>query len=505
MIIAMKTRDMPIAVIEADNEESSATTDTRKKENAHEFSLRVSEGALSVLLDCTVPTENVESLAIEICEELSMMKIADLPTIDDISKRLNPQALGGSALSNAVLIQGKAPSPPKDATIEWEGDFFNTGFVVDEKTGQIDYHLRAAQTSVTQGQLLARLMPPEPGKDGRDVFGKRIPATPPEVPKISPGQNIRHDKESDSFYAKETGHFRWTEGVLSVDLVYTISGNVDLESGNISHPGAVLVIKDVLEGFEIEAAGNVEVQGIIDGGSIRTDGDLLVHGGISGGQKQNITVGGSIHAKYILDATIEAVGDVIAEREIVQSCIKTRGAVRVPNGRIVGGDILALGGIEVKQAGTPASVPGKLTVGEDYLLERKLSAKHEEMEPLQKNLKRICKTLEPVLQNKELLASGKKKLVEVLTEQQLEMEKAIQVLQEECEQLRAESQKLSLPRIQINDILYSDTILCINSAKRKVRKAVDTEFKGPLKAIYLIGDIKLVAASEGLPEKPNAG
>ncbi|MCH7865430.1 MAG: DUF342 domain-containing protein, partial [Proteobacteria bacterium] len=203
--------------------------------------------------------------------------------------------------------------------------------------------------SVEEGQHLATVSPPISGKEGKDVFGNRVKVRRAQKARIRTGKNVRKEGEWD-YYADCAGRIRWEGHALHVDNVYTIPGDVDLKTGDVTHPGAVIVQKDVGEGAEIVADGDVEVYGIVEKATIKCGGSLTVRGGIVGGENCTIKVGGSLQALYIMDAHVEAVGDVEVEKEILQSVLTTDGNVLIPRGRIVGGRIAARSEVLVGQA-----------------------------------------------------------------------------------------------------------------------------------------------------------
>ncbi len=70
-------------------------------------------------------------------------------------------------------------------------------------------------------------------------------------PKIRRGENVVVENDNE-YRAGCDGRMRWEKEILSVDSVYVISGNVDLETGYIRHSGSVLVMGDKVPGLWIE-------------------------------------------------------------------------------------------------------------------------------------------------------------------------------------------------------------------------------------------------------------
>lgn len=150
---------------------------------------------------------------------------------------------------------------------------------------------------------------------------------------------------------------RFTDGTLSVDEVYQVTGHVGMASGNIHHPGSVTVTGDVLAGSVIDAEGDVVIGGVIEEALITCGGNLTVGGGILGGEHQIIRAGGNIEAKFINESDVAAGGDIVVAKQISHSRVRSLGSVKVPKGRIAGGTTIALLGIRMGTAGSPETRP----------------------------------------------------------------------------------------------------------------------------------------------------
>jgi len=242
------------------------------EETHKEYNLRVSEDGTAVLLDCDISTVELDTLVGNISKELEELGIKDPPDQKQLKDQLQQIAAEIPRLEDFVLIKGEPPVPPRHGRVEWDGDFFNTGFVADKETGKVDYREKAAHESVIKGALLGHQIPAEEGKDGLNVFGEPIPAEVSETYYPEIGENVRFDTNKKAYYAEESGRVRLVNDTLFVDEVYTIEKDVDITTGNIFHTGSVVVNRDVLGGAKIEAAGNIEVSGIIENAEIRAGG-----------------------------------------------------------------------------------------------------------------------------------------------------------------------------------------------------------------------------------------
>ncbi len=459
------------------------------------FSVEVRRDRLAVLLTCRVPAGDLGDLEWHIRRELVKLGVVNCWKEEDLGAWLRSQVQDNPQLEKVVLVEGTRPVQPVDGRIEWAKDYFSKGFLVDAQTGAIDYRKHVAQRSVKKGELLARIIPPKPGVDGRDVFGRRISTRRPGLPRIRAQRNIRVDEEEDAYYADAEGRIHWVRknlatdnagGFLSVDVVFVIPGSVNLETGDITHPGAVVVEHDVEEGATVEAGGDLEIKGVVEPSHLKVGGNLSVRGGIAGSADYKMVIDGTIRAKFILDACIDAAGDIIVESEIRHAHIRTRGAVTMPNGRIIGGSVLALGGITVEEAGS-YNVPTELITCEDYRLNDELAEKHREQEELEEALERIQLTLKPLIPRLKLLSPEKKKALAGLLEKAKELEVGIQGLGEEMEALKSLSRTRSKKEIRMSKCVYPETTLGIQGERFIVRH----EFPGPAVAILSEGLVKL--------------
>ncbi len=432
--------------------------------------VRVTKDNLAVLLDCVILSDDIDRLAELVGVELASLRIANPPNREHLVAWLREKAATGPRITNAVLLEGQPPVQPEDGVIEWADRFFDSGFVLSEKTGAIDYRQHLAQRSVAGGQPLATVIPPKEGQDGVNVFGKPIPVSKPKTPRIRAGQNVR--EEGGRFYAKTDGRIRWDSEGLSVDKVYRIEGNVGLETGNIRHPGALEVGKDIEEGMRVKADGDIEVEQVVEPADVESGGNLTVRGGIAGGPGWRIRAKGSVHAKYVLEADIEAGQDVVVEREIFHSTVKTQGTVRVPNGRLTGGTTIALGGIHAGQTGSVALVRTVLVVGEDFAVMAEVAQREERIAVLEKYLASLYAGPFPLKIDKT--------------------KRTLQELRDEIDEIRARSKERAREIVAVRDIMHPETVIRMGQKELRIGR----EVRGPVKAVLVEGEIVLLTPND---------
>lgn len=454
-----------------------------------DIKLEFAKDNMRIVLHYPRVPDDVDSLIACVRAELEQKKVPEEFRGPELAARIRgecEQHDPETALEDVVIIEGLPFEPPVDGYIEWAGPYFAPGFVVDEETGKIDWRKRVAQPEVSAGDRLATLVPPVPGKNGRDVYGRMVPAPKGHMPSLQASDGVRYVSEELSFYSLKDGRVRMSGSALSVDEVLVIEEDVGLRTGDIRHRGAVVVQGDVREGSSVKAQGDLVVEGTIEDAEIVTGGDLSVRGGILGGEKK-ITVAGRVHAQFMRDAHIEAGRDIVVEREILQSRVKTRGALAMQYGRLIGGEVIALRGILAGQTGSEANVPTTVIAGRDFRLLARLDAVRAEIDSLEDRREKIQATLGPVQEHLEKLDEEKRALAEKLLREMQEIDRRVGELGIAMERLRLRSKTAAVPRIEVLRVMYPDTILYLGAVSHHLKR----EFPGPVHAVLMHEDVDL--------------
>ncbi|MHC4712836.1 MAG: DUF342 domain-containing protein [Planctomycetota bacterium] len=448
-------------------------------DNGTDFNLRLSEDRMSVLLDCALDGVNAEELAAGIDEELARMGALNAPARVALKEALENAITKSSGLRGFPVARGEKPVPSVHGAVTWAREFFSTGFAMDPKTGAINYRQRAANLAVERDEVLAQAVLPEDGKEGRDVLGRPIRVRPPRPIPIHAGANVIYDESRQVFLAAKSGRVRLSGRVLVVDNVYEVPGNVGLASGDIQHPGSIIVRGDIDANSTVEVEGDIEVYGTVESADLTAGGSITVRGGIMNGHGKLIKAGGSVHASFVIDCTIEAGGDVVAEKEIVQCTLKVRGAVVIPMGRIVGGETLALGGIVAGQAGSEAAVKTLLAPGNDYLFDREVAWRRRKAQECWDKAGKVTSQTKALMAQTNVRSPAQREKTTELLAAASELVNTSNRLSREADDMETESRAKAIPRAVINGLLCQDTVFRIRRNELKIKESC----RGPLCAL----------------------
>ncbi|MBU0973424.1 MAG: DUF342 domain-containing protein [Proteobacteria bacterium] len=261
-----------------------------------------------------------------------------------------------------VIAKGVNPVPSEDTVITYHfpTDFRHAGKV--DEDGSINFRDRGEIPFVEQNAFLAARTPSKKGTPGMDVTGQEIPVGEPMDRAFESGPGTRLSEDGDKIYAEIEGQPHLDAmGKVTICPELIIKGDLGFETGDVIFDGNVVVEGVVKQGFKVKGASLTAKA--IQGAQIDLTGDLNVSLGIV--DTQLVNVKGSVQAKYIHNSTINAFGDLIVQREIMDSKINLSGACINTDGVIIASQISANMGIDAGNIGTDASSPAKLTVGVD--------------------------------------------------------------------------------------------------------------------------------------------
>lgn len=293
--------------------------------------------------------------------------------------------------------------------------------------GRIDYKEKDVFDTVKKGDLIAERIPEVPPKEGVDVFGNTIAG---ELTGESPyrlGKNLEPQEEGSNLLVAST------DGVLdisedrkiNVEERLIVSGDVDMNTGHVRFPGIIEITGNIKPGFEVEANKDVFVHGNIEDSLIIAGGNVRVDNGILGKEHCKVIAKGDVHSRFVQNAEILSDKSIYIQESMVQGICFAREHIKV-DGRIVGGELYGLLGIESVIAGAASGTKTILVAGKDPELEEKIDALNvkitETLNALKENIdeitqyfgeniltevKTVIKTLPPHRQ-KQLLTLVKK-------------------------------------------------------------------------------------------------
>jgi len=304
-----------------------------------------------------------------------------------------------------VVARGTEPVHGTDAEVECLVKLDDLVLPSPGDDGSVDFRDRGRLPEVAEGTALYVRHPGVDSVDGKDLSGRVVPARKGKDAKLSPptGCRFRAD-DPETVEAGCDGYlFRGRDGRIHVGGVFEVKGDLDLTVGNIKYHGAVDISGNVPAGFQIQAGGNVTIQGTAESASISSaNGFIQVRGGVFGGELKAAT---DIHLAFAHDATIEC-GGILEPGKYLQHCKVRCSILRFARGgMLVGGDVLASQEVDVDTLGTQAGSPTRVRLAVPEEEDAKLEL--EKLITEDKKLATLRDILEPkVMSIRQRLAAG---------------------------------------------------------------------------------------------------
>lgn len=238
----------------------------------------------------------------------------------------------------------------------------------DPKAQRIDYRAAARLPLFSKGQVVARVHPHIPGRDGVNVLGKPIAHRTCRPEQVKLKKNVALGSDPNTVVATVDGLLRVDQLTVWVDPLLEIRHDVDFSTGHIEFNGDIHIGGNVLDLFQVKATGSITIGQTVNAAEIHAGQNLQVHGGIIGRDKGKCSAGGDVIARFIHGATVTAGGQVTAQTEITQAHV-TADRVIVESGSIHAGTITARE-VRCKDLGSPSAVTTLVQAGKDEGLER---------------------------------------------------------------------------------------------------------------------------------------
>lgn len=387
-------------------------------------------------------------------------------------------------LHRLTIAQGKDPEDGHE-------EYFIPLLDIEKKAGEIlsdgriDFKETGSIIQVVKDQELLKRVPDVKPRDGYNVFGDKIVADIVNPDGYSRGENIvQSGKDENIFLSAIDGCLDINRRTVSVLPVAVINGDVNYDIGNIDFNGSVHVKGSVLPGFTIKAAGDVIIENTVEDAHIEAQGDVTVKTGVVGKEQVMIISGGTVTAKYLLNAKVEAAKDIIVEDSIINCDVFSNNIISVvaKTGKIIGGKTTALYEIISNVSGAPNETPTTLAVGRNLFIEQELISVHKEIGACKEEVEETMRKLkvsfgEGVFEDPkkyiEILPPVKKKNCLLLLKELSAGKKKLKELVDASKEIQNKLKLDREPAVIIKERVFPGTAINIKKSVRKIEKPIE--------------------------------
>lgn len=443
-------------------------------------------------------------------EEQVIQSLSQRGIVEGVKKEEITRMLDEEIYHNPVEVaKGALPVNGEDAKIEFKFRTSNDALVLteDEKTHKMDFHNLNLVENVVVGQVLAVRIPASKPQPGRTVTGKKLEAKPGKDLPIPIGKNCKLEENGNKAVSEINGQVQLVKGLIVVDPIYEVQGDVGLSTGNIVFLGSVLVRGNVDDGFTIKAAGNIDIRGSVGKSKLEAEGDVYLRQGCAGKDDAEVIAGHDIYAKFVEHAKmLKAENDIIITEGLMHSKVMAGKRV-VCNGKraqIVGGEVLAGEEVNAKTIGSPSYTETVIEVGIDPKSREEMVLLTTERADLREKSKEVSLNVNTLMEQKKAmrgkLAPEKEELLLTLSTQRDEMSRRLTEVEERINQIKSYLDALE----EKGKVAVQKT--CYPKVKIMVRNA-GLEVKDEFSYVTFVqegGNIKVLPYEEAIVTGPGA-
>jgi len=437
--------------------------------------IRLSQDKMSAFMECSPGRGGGKPLGIEGAKE-EFRKAGVIFGIDEKALAAAIGAANGtmSRQKDVCVAAGTMPKEGEAGTVEFT--FSTAPLDYDFRIlpdGRIDYKNSANILMAEKDKLLARIAEPKQGVPGVNVLGEKVAANAGKPALLTAGNGVRKTENGKEFYADINGSIVLNGTIIEVVNTYVVNGDVDYSTGNIQFNGNVVINGTVPDGFEVKADGDIVVMKIAESARLEAGRDIIIKGGVQGKGKGLVSAGRDIRVGYAQNARMEAEGNIYIDNFAINSYIFTLKHLIMKNkkGAVIGGEVYAQRGIDVKALGSETGVKTMVDAGNDYLVLRRLAEIDHAMEFCKKNIRKIEESLRPLIdkiKSSEGISSGMKGMISKALEKKKSLDRQLAVMIARRSDLHEQSQEKDVCYVKVSQACFPDVMIKIKELKKSV-------------------------------------
>lgn len=422
----------------------------------------VVEELLELLVEENTPYMSAESLKL-ICSELNMGK--------EVIKRR--------------IAKGTPAEDGKDGQLTLIVRPFQD-YTKNKELERKDVHHVSFFENVERSAVVGRVLPPTMGVAGADALGKPLQAKPGKAVKINTDSSLEVSSLGNGeqhIIARKSGYLLDDGGRLSIRSDLAIEGDIGLRTGDVDFIGTVHIKGGVLKGYKVSGEGDVTVDGnVLDALVHSRKGNVTINGVVTGTgvdfqgielneahsqvapsyKAPNIKAAGKIKMQMLQGESVEAGGDVLIDKDAQSSLIRSRGTLRLPKGRLFGGGVFVVGGVEASQIGAAMGVSTTIYLCSDIECSTEYSELCEQIQQHKSHVEMFRMQLGPYAADPKKIVhledQLRKKMLALLSKM-AEAKKTTDELNKKRTQMISEGKRGVKIRVSFQEVMHQGTVV----------------------------------------------
>lgn len=439
-----------------------------------------------LVIGSDAPAEAVTSEAIE--QVLLKRRVEVTPGVQTKLAQIVGRWRKGPTPVDEVIAKATPPRPGRDGGLEFLEGFdprarTHTSQTSDE-SGSVDHHCVSAFVSVIDGDHVAYLREAEAGENGRNVFGRSIPAKAGQ-----PGEDVV-DQETLALAsdgrvtARISGVLLYEDHMLRINPLMVIEEYVDFSTGNLDFDGSVVINEGIRDEFVVKASRDVMVKGLIEAATIICGRDLICRRGMAGKDRGQLVVRGDVTGVFFNNVRGWVDDTLHVARELTYCEIVVAGDFDGPRCSIIGGRISIVGHAEVGSLGSRAGIPTTIMLGSTPRLARKLTKLDQLAGEIRAELSAVQERLrQPPPELADADAANQAAIAQ-LKQEALVFEVRLEACKRKREEILEEIRRKRMVDLHVNKVIHRGVRLVVGDYVYVFENA----YKGPLQIGWKVGE-----------------
>lgn len=284
---------------------------------------------------------------------------------------------------------------------------------------EVDFSQDVQLQPIRKGAVICLIRSPKEGTDGIDVTGQELPYPPVADAQVPQGKNTVIGRGGQALTAGVDGILYMENDRFCVHEQKIIDGDLDQFQGTLRVSGNLYIGGNVDGGVDVEASGEIVINGKMGQARVIAGGTVRVQKGIYGTEgKTSLTVAGQVQAPVVEWAEIEAGASVISET-ISNSDIRCNGTVYAMSGRgmIVDSQIRAGDSVLCMRIGNLAGGRSRFSIGYPPHIPETWERVRAELAAVQATLDKLWDPITALRKKGSRISEGEQTLLERLVEQ----------------------------------------------------------------------------------------
>ncbi|THB66768.1 MAG: DUF342 domain-containing protein [Spirochaetaceae bacterium] len=356
------------------------------------FTVEISDDGLEAVGEFRPPVGKGLPLVIDHVE-LELQKFDVTYNVDwfTVHKSIDECNHGHKIVSGVVVAKGLAPEPyiPERLVVEekYRRRHPVAGVV---KAGQDKMDLRERQLFIVvqAGDIIARRVAEQEGKEGVGVTGQPIPVPKPSVAQPELGENV--EEEFGIVKAAVGGQLLFSNSLIEVQETLQLTEGVGYHTGHIRFPGNCVLAGAVKPGFKLWLGGKLHAKDTVDVTEVFCNGRIVCDGGLMGHGEGVVRSKDRIRTRFIENCIVESHGAIYVQQSILYG--KVRSLDRIVLGdrsKVVGSDLSAVNGVFAHSLGSERGGRVSVWVGINFVVERKMEVLRQRIDNLVERIARM--------------------------------------------------------------------------------------------------------------------